>query len=192
MNFCSRCGAPVHYRVPQGDDRSRYCCDTCGTIHYENPKVVVGSIPQWQDRILLCRRAIEPRYGMWTLPAGYLENGETVSQAAEREALEEAGARIEIVSPYALFNLAFINQVYLMFRARLTTGDCQPGSESLETRLFRSEEIPWDAIAFTVIAETLSRFCKDRAEGAFPFQIGDIAPSKEGWAGEGARDTERI
>ena len=174
MKYCSNCGHTLTFSIPPGDDRPRFCCRSCGTIHYQNPKIVVGCIPESDNRILLCRRAIEPRYGRWTLPAGYLENGETVSQGAERETLEEAGARIEIIAPYALFNICYVNQIYLMFRARLSDHGFRPGGESLEVKLFSEEEIPWDELAFTVIHETLRRYFEDRSKGRFPFHTGDI------------------
>jgi ADP-ribose pyrophosphatase YjhB (NUDIX family) len=174
MNFCSNCGAPVVYRIPEGDDRLRFLCESCGTIHYQNPKMVVGCIPIWEDRILLCLRAIEPRYGKWTLPAGFLENGETATQGAARETLEEAGTRVENLEPYLFFNLPFINQVYLIFRSRLPGPQFTPGAETLEARLFGEHEIPWQDLAFPVIAHTLKRYFQDLPGGRFPFQMGDI------------------
>jgi ADP-ribose pyrophosphatase YjhB (NUDIX family) len=179
MNFCSNCGDTVKLGTPAGDDRSRYLCESCGTVHYENPKVVVGCIPEMNGKILLCRRAIEPRSGKWTLPAGYLENGETVAEGARRETLEEAGARVEILAPYALFNICYVNQVYIMFRARMVDANIQAGSESSEVRFFSERDIPWDQIAFTVIEKTLRRYLKDKPTGLFPFQIGDILRKKE-------------
>jgi len=176
MNFCSNCGDAIIHCTPPGDDRPRYLCKSCGTIHYENPKVVVGCIPEKNGKILLCRRAIEPRSGKWTLPAGYLENGETVSQGAKRETYEEAGANIEISAPYALFNICHINQIYLMFRGRLVGDNIKAGSESTEVRLFSEEHIPWNQIAFTVIEATLRLYFKDKPSGLFPFHIGDISP----------------
>jgi ADP-ribose pyrophosphatase YjhB (NUDIX family) len=137
---------------------------------------VVGSIPEWKNRILLCRRAIEPCYGKWTLPAGFLENGETVTEGAQRETLEEARAKLVDIVPYALYNLTFISQVYLMFRARLVDGLFETGEETLEIRLFREEEIPWDELAFPVIRETLRFFFEDLSKGVFPFRIGSISP----------------
>jgi ADP-ribose pyrophosphatase YjhB (NUDIX family) len=136
--------------------------------------MVVGCIPELQNRILLCRRAIEPCQGKWTLPAGYLENGETVSAGAERETFEEARAKVEILAPYALYNICYVNQIYLMFRALLVGDDFQAGSESLEVKLFSEDEIPWDQIAFRVIEETLVQYFKDRPSGRFPFFIGEI------------------
>jgi ADP-ribose pyrophosphatase YjhB (NUDIX family) len=182
MNFCSHCGAPVVRKVPPGDTLPRYVCDACGTIHYQNPKMVVGCIPEWEDKILICRRAIEPRRGLWTLPAGFMENHETVAQGAMRESLEEAGARVEIGPLYALFNLAHINQVYLLFRARLLDLDLSPGTESLEVRLAAESEIPWDQLAFRTIRETLRHYYEDRRRGEFHFRIGDIGPPEKGAA----------
>jgi ADP-ribose pyrophosphatase YjhB (NUDIX family) len=176
MNFCSNCGEEIILSTPPGDDRPRYLCKSCGTIHYENPKVVVGCIPEKNGKILLCRRAIEPRSGKWTLPAGYLENGETVSQGAKRETYEEAGANILISAPYALFNICHINQIYLIFRGRLVDDHIKAGSESTEVRLFSEKDIPWDQIAFTVIEATLRLYFKDKPSGLFPFHIGDIPP----------------
>ena len=174
MNFCSNCGQPVKHIIPPGDDRARYCCEACGVVHYQNPKMVVGCIPEIEDKILLCRRAIEPCYGMWTLPAGFLENGETVAAGAQREALEEACARVEILAPYALYNICYVNQVYLMFQARLIDHNFRAGSESLEVKLFSEDDIPWDEIAFRVISATLVKYYADRQTGRFPFFIGNI------------------
>lgn len=174
MNFCSECGSAVALRVPEGDHLPRHVCPGCGTIHYQNPKMVVGCIPEWEDKVLLCRRAIEPKYGLWTLPAGFMENGETTLEGAARETWEEAGARIEIGGLYTLYNLPHINQVYLMFRARLLDLDFQPGIESLETRLFTETDIPWDEIAFRTVRATLEQYFSDRRGSAFAFHFGDI------------------
>ncbi len=174
MNFCKNCGAEVDLVVPSGDDRPRHICPSCGTIHYENPKIVVGCVPVWEDKILLCRRAIEPRYGRWTIPAGYMENGETLAQGAARETLEEAGARVEIRRLYTVFNLTHINQVYLLFRARLLDNNFKPGQESLETVLFKERDIPWDDLAFLTVRETLRLYFKDRLKGEFPLHMGNI------------------
>lgn len=179
MKFCSNCGSPLSFATPPGDDRGRFLCPACGTIHYQNPRVVVGCIPEVDGRILLCRRAIDPCYGKWTLPAGYLENGETLAAGAERETLEEAGARIGELVPYRMFNICHISQIYLMFRARLMDLDFAAGKESLEVKLFTEEEIPWDRIAFRVISETLKSYLEDRRRGSFPFAVGDIALSPE-------------
>ena len=182
MNYCSNCGQPLTFHVPPGDDRSRFCCDACGLIHYQNPIMVVGCIPEIENKILLCRRAIEPCSGKWTLPAGYLEKGETVSAGAQRETFEEARARVEILAPYALYNICYVNQIYLMFRARLMDQHFKPGSESLEVRLFSEVEIPWDEIAFRVMQETLVQFFKNRKTGLFPFYIGNISKKSKGLA----------
>ena len=141
--------------------------------------MVVGCIPELQSRILLCRRAIEPCHGKWTLPAGYLENGETVSAGAARETFEEARAKVEILAPYALYNICYVNQLYLMFRARLTDDNFRAGSESLEVKLFSKDEIPWSQIAFQVIEETLAQYFKDRPSGRFSFYIGEIHKKKK-------------
>jgi ADP-ribose pyrophosphatase YjhB (NUDIX family) len=174
MKFCSNCGARVTVRIPEGDNLPRHVCDACNTIHYQNPKVVVGCIPEWEDKILLCRRAIEPRSGYWTLPAGFLENGETTLEGALRETLEEASARVEIGDLYALYNLPHISQVYLMFRARLLDLEFHAGAETLEVRLFAEPEIPWGELAFPTIRKTLTRYYLDRKAGAFRFHIGTI------------------
>jgi ADP-ribose pyrophosphatase YjhB (NUDIX family) len=163
-------------RIPEGDDRPRHVCEACGTIHYQNPRLVVGCIPEWEDRILLCRRDIEPRRGFWTLPAGFLENGETVEAGACRETFEETAAHVELIQPYAMFNLAFVNQVYLFFRARLLDLNFRPTPESDALELFAESDVPWDALAFEVVKATLQRYFRDRPTGHFPFQIGSIAP----------------
>ena len=174
MKFCSQCGNPVELLVPAGDHLPRHVCPACDMIHYQNPKMVVGCIPEWEDKVLLCRRAIEPNYGLWTLPAGFMENGETTLEGAQRETWEEAGARIEVGGLYTLFNLPHINQVYLMFRARLLDLDFHPGIESLEARLFSEAEIPWDEIAFRTVRATLEQYFIDRRNGSFDFHFGDI------------------
>ena len=191
MNYCSNCGQQLTYRTPPGDDRSRYFCESCGAIHYQNPTMVVGCIPEMEDKILFCRRAIEPCCGKWTLPAGYLENGETVSAGARRETFEEARARVEILAPYALYNICYVNQIYLMFRARLMDRNFRPGSESLEVCLFSEAEIPWDEIAFRVVEETLIQFFKDRTTGLFPFYIGNISKKSKGSATKAQRHKKK-
>lgn len=176
MKYCSHCGDQVTFLIPPGDDRPRFVCHSCKTIHYENPKVVVGCIPELDGKILLCRRAIEPRRGKWTLPAGFLENGETLVEAAKREAYEEAMAKLTDLTPYALFNLTFINQVYVMFRARLVDDDYGPGAESSQVKLMEEREIPWDELAFSSVRETLRRYFIDRKGGTFPLHMADIEP----------------
>lgn len=176
ITYCSNCGNPTVTITPPGDDRQRQVCRNCDIIHYENPKVVVGCIPQWEEKILLCRRSIEPRYGRWTLPAGFLEIGETVAEGARRETIEEACARVDNLVAYALYNLSFIGQVYIMFLARLIDTDFKPGHESLSVELFNENDIPWDNLAFPVVEKTLKKYFKDRKIGTFPFFMGDISP----------------
>lgn len=179
MKFCSTCGGPVELRQPPDDNRPRYICTVCTTIHYQNPNMVIGTIPEWEDgRILLCRRAIEPRHGLWTLPAGFMENGETTTEAAIRETQEEANANIDLGDLYSMVNLPYINQVHLLFRAKLLDLDFSPGAESLEVELFEERDIPWDKIAFRPVSMTLKNYFSDRNTGNFQFRIGDLsAPS---------------
>ena len=174
MKYCSSCGDRVELRVPKGDDRKRYVCESCGEIHYQNPKIVTGCLPVWEDKVLLCRRAIEPRYGKWTLPAGFMENGESSQQGAARETWEEACAKVEVSGLYTTINLPHISQVYMMFLSRLKVPEFAPGSESLEVILCDEADIPWDELAFPVITETLRFYFEDRKTGAFPHRTGDI------------------
>jgi ADP-ribose pyrophosphatase YjhB (NUDIX family) len=176
MKFCSNCGAPVVRRVPPGDSLPRAVCDACNTIHYENPRMIVGCVAEWNGSILLCRRGIEPRYGLWTVPAGFLENGETTAAGAERETLEEANARVGIDGLFALYNLPHINQVYMLFRARLLDLDFRPGAETLETRLCDETEVPWSELAFVTVRNTLIHWFNDRRKGEFGFHMGTIEP----------------
>ena len=175
MKFCSDCGSPVELRAVPDDHRLRFVCTDCDTVHYQNPKLIVGSIPEWQDgRILLCRRAIEPRHGLWTLPAGFMENGETTAEAAARETLEEANARVEMGALYSMHNLSYINQVHLLYHAKLLDLDFSPGVESLEVALFDESEIPWDTLAFRPVKFTLQRYFAERREGEFKFFNTDL------------------
>jgi len=174
INFCQSCGGVVENKIPPGDNTLRDVCTRCGFIHYKNPTIVVGSIPIWEDSVLLCKRDIEPCRGLWTLPAGYLENAETVEEGAVRETLEETRARVDLIAPYRLFNITFVNQVYIMFRANLVNQEFGPTKESSEVKLFRQEEIPWDKLAFRVIHETLLHFFKDRENNVYPFSMGTI------------------
>ncbi len=176
INHCNACGAKVDYRIPRGDTHARAVCPACGHIQYQNPKVVVGSVPVWEDRILLCRRAIEPRHGKWTLPAGFMENNETAPEGAAREALEEANARVEIEQLYTLFSVPHISQVYVLFRARLLDLDFSAGEESLEVKLVREDEIPWDELAFACVRRTLAHFFEDRRTGVYLPRFGEIRP----------------
>lgn len=174
MKFCSNCAAPVAQRVPPGDNLARWVCDQCGEIHYENPKLVIGTIPEFEDKVLLCRRAIEPRYGYWTLPAGFMENDESTAQAALRETLEESGARVEVGAPFTLISVPRVNQVHLFYRARVLALEFKPGDESLEVALWEEARIPWQDIAFRTVGLTLRRWFADRARGAFGFHAEDI------------------
>jgi len=184
MKFCSECAHPVTVAIPEGDNRPRYVCTHCGTIHYQNPKMVIGSIPVWEQdgelKVLLCKRAIEPRYGYWTLPAGFMENGETTSAAAARETEEEAGANVELGNLFTLLNVVHVHQVHMFYLARLVDLDFAPGIESLDVQLFSEAEIPWSDLAFPTIRTTLELFFADRAQmreagGTYGFHTRDIA-----------------
>lgn len=176
IKFCNSCGAAVRFRIPEGDTLERAVCDACGAIQYQNPKIVVGCLPVYGERILLCKRAIEPRYGLWTLPAGFMENNESASEGAAREALEEANARVEIEDLYTVFSIPHISQVYMMFRARLLDAAVSPGAESLEVKLASEDEIPWDQLAFAMVKRTLEHYLEDRKRGVFVPRFGDIRP----------------
>lgn len=174
MKFCSECGQTVTARIPSGDTRSRFICDHCETIHYQNPRIVAGVLATHKRHVLLCRRAIEPRIGYWTLPAGYMENGETTEEAALRETWEEARASMQGQELYMLFNLPHINQVYMFFRGELSDLDFSAGEESLEVKLFSEEEIPWTELAFPTVGKTLKQYFIDRQSNHFPVRIRDI------------------
>ena len=178
MKFCPDCGAPVALKVPAGDTLPRHVCGACGIIHYSNPKMVIGCIPEWEDKILLCKRAIEPRRGYWTPPAGFMENAETTSEAALRETLEEASARVEIGDLFSMLSVPQVNQVHLFFRARLLDLDFAPGIESLEVALFDEAEIPWKEIAFRTISTTHRYYYEERKQGRYGCHIGAILPLK--------------
>jgi ADP-ribose pyrophosphatase YjhB (NUDIX family) len=169
IKFCTRCGNNVSFEIPLGDALPRHVCKRCGHIHYENPRLVVGCVASWEDRILLCRRAIEPRLGYWTLPAGFMENGETTSEAAIRETLEEAGANIIVDAPFTMVSIAHINQVHLFYRGRLATVEHAAGEESLEVVLVKPEEIPWKDLAFRSVTHCLEHYLKDMERGHFGF-----------------------
>jgi len=171
MKYCSHCGHEVVHIVPPGDNVPRFVCPACGAVHYQNPKLVVGCVAEWQGLILLCRRAIEPRKGFWTLPAGFMENGETTQHAALRETAEEALAEAEGLEPFALVNVPHVDQVHLMFRGHLRDGKHAAGAESLETALFAEQDIPWGEIAFPSVRYTLERFLEDRRRGGYGFHI---------------------
>ena len=174
MKFCANCGAAVVQRVPPGDTLTRWVCEHCGEIHYQNPKLVVGTVPEHEGKVLLCRRAIEPRYGYWTLPAGFMENDETTAQAALRETLEEAGAAVELQQPFTLISVPRVNQVHLFYRARLRGIEFKPGEETLEVALVDEAAIPWRDIAFRTVAFTLKRWFEDRSRGNYQFHAADL------------------
>ena len=168
MKFCSACGQLVELKVPEGDHLPRYVCTACATIHYENPRIIAGCVIEVDDgRILMCKRAIEPRHGFWTVPAGFMENGESVQQAAAREAMEEALAHVQIGSLLAIVSVVRAHQVHIMFRARLQPQrpDFGVGPESLETQLYTEEQIPWPQVAFLSVEFALRRYLEDRRNG---------------------------
>lgn len=172
MKFCCECGAKVKQEIPEMDDRLRFICPDCEIIHYENPKVVVGSVPVYQEKVLLCKRGIEPQKGLWTLPAGFMENGESTLEGARRETFEEAGASFRGGKLYRLFDIPYINQVYLFYLAELDSPEYSVGIESLEVGLYSEEEIPWDDLAFPIIHDVLKEYFKDRSEGEFKIRSG--------------------
>jgi ADP-ribose pyrophosphatase YjhB (NUDIX family) len=174
MRFCSACGHTVEHKVPAGDNRLRYCCTACGAIHYQNPRMVLGTIPVWQDKVLLCKRAIEPRYGYWTLPAGFMENGESTGEGAARETVEEAGAHIELGEPFSILDVPHVEQVHMFFHATLLDPDFDPGPESLEAKLFSESEIPWESLAFRTVSQTLKWFFADRRDGQYRLHTATI------------------
>ena len=187
MKFCSDCGSPTQILIPEGDNRERHCCSECGTIHYQNPRIIAACIPVWEDQVLMCKRAIEPRLGYWTLPAGFMELGETTEQAAARETEEEAHALVEIGDLFAVFNLPHIAQVYMVYRAQLLRPEFSATDESLEVVLMREHEIPWSDLAFETMRRSLKYFFEDRAVGDFQFRTEHIQgvrkshDAQDGW-----------
>jgi ADP-ribose pyrophosphatase YjhB (NUDIX family) len=179
LKHCRECGIAVVYRLPDdGDTRERAICTACHTVHYENPLNVVGTLPVWGDsgeQVLLCKRNIEPRWGKWTLPAGFMELGETTAQGAARETDEESGAQYEMQALFSVMNVVRVNQVHFYYRARLLSPVFNPGHETIEARLFTEPEIPWDEIAFGTVKETLKRYFDDRRQGHFGTHVIDIA-----------------
>ena len=170
MNFCSHCGNSVHVAIPEGDNRPRHICDSCGTVHYQNPRIIAGCLPVFEDKVLLCRRAIEPRLGFWTLPAGFMENGESTEEAALRETYEEAVAEVEIQSLYTVTSILHVNQVQMFYLAHMPKPEFDISSESLEVALFAENEIPWDELAFQTIRNALRFYFDDRKRGEFPLR----------------------
>lgn len=176
MSFCIACGTKAVHRIPDGDHLPRLVCPACGHIHYENPRLIVGCIAEWDERILLCKRAIEPRLGYWTLPAGFMENGESTCQAAIRETWEEAGARVRIDAAFAMINIAHINQVHLFYRGKMADAAFSAGEESLEVRLFAPTEIPWEEISFHSVRHCLEAYLSERDHGRYSFHELSLAP----------------
>ena len=175
MNFCSHCGSSeIEQKIPDGDNRLRHCCPNCGAIFYENPKIVAGCIAHWQEKILMCKRAIEPRLGTWTLPAGFMENHETIQEAAARETFEEATARASNLELFAIYNLTHISQVYILFRGEIADGKASSGIESLQTEFVDEKDIPWSDLSFPIIKETLELYFSDRKNGKFSLHTGEI------------------
>ena len=175
MNYCSNCGSSnISFKIPLGDSHPRHVCDDCNAIFYSNPKLVVGSIPVFENKLLLCKRAIEPRFGFWTLPAGYMENGETITEGAIRETKEEANAEIQNLKLYTIFNIPRISQIYVLFNADLKNLNYKPGEETSDVQLFTESNIPWNLIAFSSIKVTIEKYYKDSITGKFPSYIGTI------------------
>lgn len=174
MKFCSECGGEIALRIPVGDDRKRFVCSACEHIHYVNPRLIVGCLPVYGEQVLLCRRAIEPRRGLWTLPAGFMENGETTAEGAARETWEEARARVSDLDLYRVFDLPQISQVYMFYRCTLDDGAFGVGPESTEVALFEEADIPWDEIAFPVVTKTLKAFFVDRTNQRFPLSVESV------------------
>ena len=176
QKFCTVCGSPTEFKIPDGDNKERAVCTVCGHIHYQNPKVVSGCILEWEDKVLLCKRATEPRSGFWTLPAGFLENNETVAEGALRETREEANAVSSKIKLFFMCDLRHISQIYMMYIGKLSNGEYSAGPESEEVKLFAETEIPWNDIAFTVIEKTLRLYFQDKKKGNFSIHFDTIDP----------------
>ena len=176
VNLCSNCGATVALKIPPGDNLPRHVCEACNTIHYQNPRMILGTIPEYGDKIILCKRAIEPRYGKWTLPAGFMENGESTAEAALRETREEANANVELGALFSMLSVPHVHQVHIFYRATLLDLNFGPGEESLEVELFSEADIPWSELAFRTISTTLQHYFDDRKTGRFALHSGSIAP----------------
>jgi len=179
MKFCSDCGSSVSQQIPEGDNRLRFVCNDCETIHYQNPRIIAGCVVEYDNKVLLCKRAIEPRKGYWTLPAGFMENGETVEESAVRETWEEALAKVSNPELYTMFNLPHISQVYIFYRGSLLAGEYGAGEETLESRLFSESDIPWNDLAFPTIHKALKHFFNDTQSDHFPVRIEDIIFSRK-------------
>jgi len=180
MNFCSDCGSTGSQTIPPGDTLPRFVCDACGTIHYQNPKMVVGCIIEWEEQILLCQRAIEPRYGLWTIPAGFMENHETLEEATLRETWEEAKAQVDITSLFGVFSIPAVSQVYTIFQGKLRALEFGAGEESLDVQLVHIHQIPWDQLAFPVMTKALTLYCQDRNRQECSTHVETIGPHPVG------------
>lgn len=174
IDYCDRCGSETQLTIPEGDQQPRHVCTNCDYIHYINPKIITGCLIEHEEKILLCRRAIEPQYGKWTLPAGFMENNETCSQGAARESYEEANANIRNIELYSVYDIPHISQVYMIYRAQLSDLDFYPGIESLEVMLFEKKDIPWTSLSFSVIRQVLIAYYQDKQTGNFTLKTGTI------------------
>lgn len=175
MNYCSNCGSSqLVWKKPRGEHLLRQVCEQCQTIHYQNPKIIAGCLPVWENKILLCKRAIEPRYGLWTVPAGFMENGESIEEAAIRETWEEANAKVDLKSLYMMYSIMRVDQLYVLFLAQLKNLNFHAGEESLEVRLFSEEEIPWKELAFQIVEKTVTYYFNDFKQNSFPTHIGKL------------------
>jgi len=170
MNYCSNCAGTLTFAIPEGDHLPRHICNNCGTIHYSNPNVITGCLPIYEDKVLLCKRAIEPRKGYWTLPAGFMENNESTAEGALRETREEANAEVKISHLYTLTSIVHVNQVQMLYLAYMDKPEFSPTHESLEVALFSEEEIPWSELAFSTIEKALRYYFADRVKGRFPLR----------------------
>lgn len=167
QRFCSQCGNPLNREIPPDDNRIRDLCPNCGAVHYQNPRNVVGIVPIYNDQILLCRRAIEPRHGKWTLPAGFMELGETTAQGAARENQEESGAIIKMASLFTVIDVPSVNQVHFYYLAEVLNKKLAPGPETLEAEFFDLDKIPWRELSFKTVSTTIEHYIQDKANGSF-------------------------
>jgi ADP-ribose pyrophosphatase YjhB (NUDIX family) len=175
-NFCGQCGTAITRQVPPGDSRERDLCQNCGAVHYQNPRVVVGTIPIWDNKVLLCLRAIEPRMNTWTLPAGFMELSETTGQGAQRETLEEAGVQVELGKLYTVIDVPQVDQIHIYFLAHAANGELDPGPESLDARYYALDEIPWDNLSFRSVSTTLKHYINDLSSGQFQTRYYSLPP----------------
>ncbi len=181
MNFCSECGSStIRLKTPKEDNRPRHICEECKAIFYQNPKIVAGCILEWDDKVLLCKRSIEPKLGYWTIPAGFMEKSESVSEAAARESWEEAFARSEALELHSIYTLKYVDQVYMVYRGVLKDGKAKANSETSLTMLCDKQDIPWNGIAFPVVKRSLELYFEDCNQGCFHLHQGEIIRNNEG------------